>query len=76
VGLNVLPKSTYATDYFYKTRRRMIEQFIDTLVTGLPDEGCRARSAWRQEGRTGSGEEAEQETAQRNRAQCRQEAVG
>ena len=30
-----MPKSTYATDYSYKTQRRMNEQFIDALVAGL-----------------------------------------
>lgn len=31
-GLNVLPKTTYATDYSYRTERAMNEQFVDTLV--------------------------------------------
>jgi len=42
-GLNVLPKSTYATDYSYKTQRQMNEQFIDALVARLPDEDRRRR---------------------------------
>lgn len=35
-GLNVLPKTTYATDYSYRTQRRMNQQFIDALVEHLP----------------------------------------
>jgi len=31
-GLNVLPKTTYATDYSYRTERGMNEQFVDSLV--------------------------------------------
>ena len=38
-GLNVLPKTTYATDYSYKTQRGMNERFIDALVARLPEEG-------------------------------------
>jgi len=37
-GLNVLPKTTYATDYSYKTQRRMNQQFIDALVEHLPPQ--------------------------------------
>ena len=40
-GLNVLPKSTYATDYSYRTQRQMNEQFIDALVARLPEEDRR-----------------------------------
>ena len=36
-GLNVLPKSTYATDYSYRTQRDMNERLIDTLVARFPD---------------------------------------
>ena len=32
-GLNVLPKTTFATDYSYRTTRRMSERFIDALVS-------------------------------------------
>lgn len=32
-GLNVLPKTTFATDYSYRTDRGMSEQFIDALVS-------------------------------------------
>lgn len=35
-GLNVLPKTTYATDYSYRTERVMNEQFVDTLVEHIP----------------------------------------
>ena len=37
-GLNVLPKTTYATDYSYQTDRAMNERFVDALVSGLPLE--------------------------------------
>jgi len=37
-GLNVLPKTTYATDYSYRTDRAMNERFVDTLVSCLPLE--------------------------------------
>lgn len=42
-GLNVLPKTTYATDYSYKTQREMNEQFIDAMVARLPDGDRRRR---------------------------------
>jgi hypothetical protein len=32
-GLNVLPKTTFATDYSYRTDRGMSERFIDTLLS-------------------------------------------
>ena len=35
-GLNVLPKTTYATDYSYQTTRSMNERFLDYLVARLP----------------------------------------
>lgn len=35
-GLNVLPKTTYATDYSYRTERVMNERLVDTLVQKLP----------------------------------------
>ena len=35
-GLNVLPKTTYATDYSYRTERVMNERLIDALVQKLP----------------------------------------
>jgi hypothetical protein len=31
-GMNVLPKTTYATDYSYRTQRDMNERFLDALV--------------------------------------------
>jgi transposase len=34
-GLNVLPKTTYATDYSYRTERSMNERLIDSLVQQL-----------------------------------------
>jgi len=34
-GLNVLPKTTYATDYSYRTDRAMNERFVDVLVSCL-----------------------------------------
>lgn len=34
-GLNVLPKTTYATDYSYRTERVMNERLVDTLVEHL-----------------------------------------
>jgi len=37
-GLNVLPKTTYATDYSYRTDRSMNERFVDVLVSCLPRE--------------------------------------
>lgn len=37
-GLNVLPKTTYATDYSYRTDRAMNERFVDVLVSHLPLE--------------------------------------
>ena len=40
-GLNVLPKSTYATDYSYKTQRQMNERLLDALVDRLPDADSR-----------------------------------
>ena len=42
-GLNVLPKTTYATDYSYKTCREMNERFIDALVERLPGWDRRRR---------------------------------
>ena len=35
-GLNVLPKTTFATDYSYRTDRSMSEPFIDALVSKAP----------------------------------------
>lgn len=35
-GLNVLPKTTFATDYSYKTERGMSERFIDALLGKAP----------------------------------------
>lgn len=35
-GLNVLPKTTYATDYSYRTQRGMNERLVDALVERLP----------------------------------------
>jgi transposase len=35
-GLNFLPKTTYATDYSYRTDRAMNERLVDTLVSHLP----------------------------------------
>jgi transposase len=35
-GLNVLPKTTYATDYSYRTERRMNERLVDDLVRHFP----------------------------------------
>ena len=32
-GLNVLPKTTFATDYSYRTDRGMSERFVDALVS-------------------------------------------
>jgi hypothetical protein len=32
-GLNVLPKTTFATDYSYRTERAMSERFIDALLS-------------------------------------------
>ena len=37
-GLNVLPKTTYATDYSYRTDRAMNERLVDALVSCLPLE--------------------------------------
>jgi transposase len=37
-GLNVLPKTTYATDYSYRTERAMNERFVDTLLMRFPFE--------------------------------------
>ena len=34
-GLNVLPKTTYATDYSYTTQRDMNERFVDALLGRL-----------------------------------------
>jgi len=34
-GLNVLPKTTYATDYSYRTERAMNERLVDVLVHQL-----------------------------------------
>lgn len=35
-GLNVLPKTTYATDYSYQTERLMNERLVDELTRWLP----------------------------------------
>jgi transposase len=35
-GLNVLPKTTFATDYSYRTDRGMNERFIDALLNKAP----------------------------------------
>jgi hypothetical protein len=35
-GLNVLPKTTFATDYSYRTERRMSDRFVKTLLTKAP----------------------------------------
>jgi transposase len=35
-GLNVLPKTTFATDYSYRTDRGMSERFIDALLSKAP----------------------------------------
>lgn len=35
-GLNVLPKITYATDYSYKTERRMNERLIAAVLAQMP----------------------------------------
>jgi transposase len=35
-GLNVLPKTTFATDYSYRTERAMSERFIDALLSKTP----------------------------------------
>jgi transposase len=35
-GMNVLPKTTYATDYSYRTERVMNERFVDALVRHFP----------------------------------------
>jgi transposase len=35
-GLNVLPKTTYATDYSYQTERPMNERLVDELTRWLP----------------------------------------
>ena len=37
-GLNILPKTTYATDYSYRTDRAMNERFVDRLVRRFPFE--------------------------------------
>ena len=37
-GMNVLPKTTYATNYSYRTQRVMNERFVDTLVRHFPFE--------------------------------------
>jgi len=37
-GLNVLPKTTYATDYSYRTQRGMNERLVDGLVRRFPFE--------------------------------------
>jgi len=34
-GLNVLPKTTYATDYSYRTQRAMNESLVDALLARL-----------------------------------------
>jgi transposase len=35
-GLNVLPKTTFATDYSYRTERTMSERFLDALLSKAP----------------------------------------
>jgi hypothetical protein len=35
-GLNVLPKTTYATDYSYKTERSMTDRLIATVIAKTP----------------------------------------
>jgi hypothetical protein len=35
-GLNVLPKTTYATDYSYKTERAMAERLIAAVIAKVP----------------------------------------
>jgi hypothetical protein len=35
-GMNVLPKTTYATDYSYRSTRSMNQRFLDNLVARLP----------------------------------------
>ena len=35
-GLNVLPKTTFATDYSYRTDRGMNERFLDALLSKAP----------------------------------------
>jgi transposase len=35
-GLNILPKTTYATDYSYLTQRAMSERFINCLLSKTP----------------------------------------
>jgi transposase len=35
-GLNVLPKTTFATDYSYRTERAMSECFLDALLRKVP----------------------------------------
>lgn len=37
-GLNVLPKATFATDYSYRTERRMSDHFVKTLLARAPFE--------------------------------------
>jgi DNA-binding transcriptional MerR regulator len=37
-GLNVLPKATFATDYSYRTERRMSDGFVKTLLARAPFE--------------------------------------
>jgi hypothetical protein len=37
-GLNVLPKATFATDYSYRTERRMSDRFVKTLLARAPFE--------------------------------------
>ena len=38
-GLNVLPKTTYATDYSYRTERVMNERLVDALVQTIAPAG-------------------------------------
>ena len=35
-GLNVLPKTTFATDYSYRIERAMSERFLDALLSKVP----------------------------------------
>jgi hypothetical protein len=44
--VNILPKTTYATDYSYRTERSMNERFIDALVKRLPGLDHRQRGTF------------------------------
>src|SRR5262249_18469081 len=45
-GLNVLPKTTYATDYSYLTERAMSERFIGCLLGKTPLGSRLSASTW------------------------------